>query len=153
MVVVGAPNENDPAVAFEVVDVVVVVFCAPNENPLAVTTCGALGAPKSGFGAVIEVLDVVMVVGDFSLATDPKIGSPAVEAPLNMIPLVMVDDEPESPETVVGADVVVFVAVVEVEVVSAPVEVGVAKADMVKRRSFEPTCTADFANCKTHDRT
>ena len=69
-----------------------------------------------------------------------------------MIPHVMVDDEIDSPETVVGADVVV-VAVAEVGVVSAPSEVGVAKADMVTNRSFEATRTANFANCKTHDRT
>ena len=78
---------------------------------------------------------------------------PAVEAPLKMIPHVMVEDELDSPETVVGADVVVVVAVAEVGVVSAPSEVGVAKADMVTSRSFEATRTANFANCKTHDRT
>ena len=80
MVVVGTPNGNDPVVAFEAVDAVVVVVCAPNENPPAVVTCGALGAPKSVFGAVMEVLVVVVVVGDFALATDPDWGLAAVPA-------------------------------------------------------------------------
>ena len=54
------------------------------------------------------------------------------EAPLNMIPSLLVDGEPDTPETAVDLVVVVDVVVVVDDVGDAVVEVGVVVADMVE---------------------
>ena len=144
VVVFGAPNENEPVAAAAPapvaafgtpneklgaagVAVEVVLVAAPKMEPFATA------APKANPAE----LSVEQAAGVADPKTDPAAEPPGLiacvvatdEAPLNMIPSLLVDGEPDTPVTVV--ELVVVVVVVD-DVGAAAVEVGVVVADMVE---------------------